>query len=430
MRRVLGLCLACWTCGGGAGTGRGALRLADRIDSGGGAAELQERLLAPYLARHPGLELVPRPIVVADRDAYRRALLTALAGDDAPDAFLVDDEDVPRIVDRGGALDLAPYLGRVGVDPARYDPTLLAVFRRGAGLYGLPRGYTPVVVAYNRDLLDRAAIPYPTDDWTWDDFLRVAKQLTRDTDGDGAIDQWGSAFDPRLGLWLPWIWSGGGDVLCADGRRASGCLDSRATIEALRWYAAWSTNPGLGPRIRDARDAPGAIARLFASGHLGFMTTGHWAIPGLRASVAAGRLHVGFVALPHRAGVAPVTVLYVSGYAVPALTPRRKAAVELAADLTDSAAAVARAEAGGMELPAVAAAAQAVAAADSLGWDAALLRAAAHGRPSWGARVGPWRDVAERLSDLMDRIVITGVDPARAAGATARELDRLLGATR
>ena len=428
MRRVVGLCLACWACGGGDDTGRGALVLADRIDSGAGAVEVQERLLAPYLARHPGLALVRRPIVA--RDEYRTALLTALAGDEPPDVFLLEDEDVPRVVDRGVALDLVPYLARSGVDPARYDPTLLAVFRRGAGLYGLPRGFTPVMVAYNKDLLDRAAIPYPTDDWTWDDFLRVAKQVTRDTDGDGSIDQWGSAFDGRLALWLPWIWAGGGDVLCADGRRASGCLDSRATIEALRWYAGWApARGGIAPRIRDARDAPGAIARLFASGRLALMTTGHWAIPSLRASVAAGRLHVGFVAIPHRAGVAPATLLYVSGYAVPALTLRRKAAVELAADLTDSAAAVARAEAG-TELPAVAAAARAVAEADTLGWDAAFLRAAAHGRPSWGGRVGPWRDVAERLADLMDRIVTTGVDPARAAGATARELDRLLGTTR
>ncbi|PYO27623.1 MAG: hypothetical protein DMD73_08605 [Gemmatimonadetes bacterium] len=291
MRRVVGLCLACWMCGGvREDGGRGALVLSDRVDSGAGVAELQERLLTPYLARHPGLELVQRPI--AGRDQYRRALLTALAGEDPPDVFLLDDEDVPRVVDRGVALDLVPYLPRIGVDPARYDQTLVAVFRRGAGLYGLPRGYTPVVVAYNKDLLDRAAIPYPTDDWTWDDFLRVAKQLTRDTDGDGSIDQWGSAFDGRLALWLPWIWAGGGDVLCADGRRASGCLDSRATIEAMRWYAGWMS-AGIAPRIRDARDAPGAIARLFASGRLALMTTGHWVIPGLRATVAAGRLHVG-----------------------------------------------------------------------------------------------------------------------------------------
>jgi len=426
VRRVVGLCLVCWACAGADQGGRGALALADRIDWGADAAQIQERLLTPYLARHPGLQLVRHPITPGGE--YRGALLTALAGDDPPDVFLLDDEDMPRVVDRGVALDLAPYLARIGVDPARYDPTLVAVFRRGAGLYGLPRGYTPVVVAYNKDLLDRAAIPYPTDDWTWDDFFHVAKQLTRDIDGDGLVDQWGSAFDRRLALWLPWIWAGGGDVLCADGRRASGCLDSRATVEALRWYAGW-VSAGIAPRIPDARDAPGGIARLFASGRLALMTTGHWAVPGLRATVAAGRLRVGFVAIPHRAGVAPATVLYVSGYAIPALTLRRKAAVELAADLTDSAAWVARG-AGGTELPAVPAAARALAAADELGWESAFLRAGLHGRPSWSARVGRWRDVADRLADLLDRIVITPADPARAAGATARELDRLLGATR
>src|SRR5256886_7736435 len=139
------------------------------------------------------------------------------------------------------------------------------------------------------------------------------------------------------------------------------------------------------------------------------MTTGHWAIPARRASVASGRLHVGFVALPHRAGVAPATVLYVTGYAVPALTPRRKAAVELAADLTDSAAAVARAEAG-IELPAVAAAARAVAAAATPRPGAAFLRTAAHRRPAWGGAGGARPDVAGRRARPLDRPLITGAD--------------------
>ena len=39
-------------------------------------------------------------------------------------------------------------------------------------------------------------------------------------------------------------------------------------------------------------------------------------------------------------------------------------------------------------------------------------------------------ELPPHIADLMDRIVITRVDPARAAGVTARELDRLLGATR
>ena len=159
------------------------------------------------------------------------------------------------------------------------------------------------------------------------------------------------------------------------------------------------------------------------------MTVGRDAVRGLRAAVAAGRMRVGFAPIPHRAGVPPATVLSASGYAVPARALRRRAAVELAAELTDSLPDAARGEAG-IELPAVAATAQEVAAADTLGWEAAFRRAATHGRPAWEGRVAQWREVEAELADLMDRVTVGGADPARAARATARELDRLLGATR
>lgn len=422
MTRALALCLAVWACGASPAD-RGAMTLADRTDQ----PDLEARVLTPYVERHPGLELRHQPLSSRDEDG--RGLLVALAGDDPPDVFLVDDEDVPAVVDRDAALDLIPYLARVGVDLARYDARLVAVFRRSAALYGLPRGYSPIVLAFNKDLFDHAGVAYPADDWTWEDFLQVARRLTRDSDGDGAVDQWGSALDPRVSYWLPWIWAGGGDVLCADGRRASGCLDSRATVEALRWYAAWVSGARIAPLIPDPRDAPGASARLFATGHLAVLTTGHWAVPELRAAVAAGRLRVGFVALPHRGGAAPATALFVSAYAVRARTSRRKGAVELVATLSDSLAGAVRGAAG-VELPAQPAAAQALAAADTLGWEAAFLRAAAHGRPGWGARVGPWPEVEAQLQDMMDRIVLLHADAGRAARATARDLDRLLGATR
>src|SRR3989442_1807911 len=285
------------------------------------------------------------------------------------------------------------------------------------------------MVVYNRDLLDRAAIAYPTDDWTWDDFLRTAQLLTRDRDGDGRMDQWGAAFDRRPSFWLPWIWAGGGDVLCPGGRRASGCLDAPATVAAIRWYRGWVRRWRVAPRPHDPSPAGVEIARLFKAGRVAFMTVGHDAVRGLLASVAAGRMRVGFAPIPHRAGVPPATVLYASGYAVPARTLRRRAAVELAAELTDSIPDAARGAAG-IERPAGTAAAQGVAAADMLGWEAAFLRAAAHGRPGWGARVGQWREVEAELAEVMDRVTVGGADPARAVRATARELDRLLGATR
>ncbi|PYO96111.1 MAG: hypothetical protein DMD60_11595 [Gemmatimonadetes bacterium] len=367
------------------------------------AAQIENQLLTPYRARHPGLDVVQHTAATSQAE-YRRVLLAATVGDSLPDVFQLDDVDVPALVDRGGALDLAPYLARVGVDLARYDPEVLAIFRRGQALYALPRGYAPVMVAYNRDLLDRAGIAYPTEDWTWDDFLRTARRLTRDRDGDGRIDQWGV-------------------------RRASGCLDAPATLAAIRWYAAWVTRWGVAPRPHDTGDSGVEIARLFAAGRVAFMTVGRDAVRDLRASAAAGRVRVGFAPIPHRAGVLPATLLYATGYAVPARALRRKAAVELAADLTDSLADAARGDAG-IELPAVTSAAQGLVAADTPGWQAVFLRAAAHGRPAWGARVALWREVEAELSDLMERVATGDVDPALAVRATAREIDRQLGTTR
>ena len=422
MRAVLFLCLASWACGAGTPEHVALLYRAD--DS---TAQLEDRLLGPYRARHPGLPVVLEN-VSGSRSDYRRHLAAALAREPPPDAFHVEDADVPAFAGTRGVLDLAPYLPRVGVDLARYDPTVLGIFRRGDAVYALPRGYTPLVVVYNRDLLDRSGIAYPGDDWTWDDFLRIAKRVTQDLDRDRRVDVWGAAFDARPAFWLPWIWSGGGDVLCADGRRASGCLDAPATIAALRWYAGWVTREGIAPRGRDPHDEDGDNARLFRAGRVAMMTVSHEAVRDLQAASRRG-LRVGFVAVPHRAGVAPVTVLYAAGYAVPGRILGRKAAVELVADLTDSLAGAARGAAG-IELPAVTSAAQALALADTLGWEAAFLRAAARGRPAWRMRVAQWPDVEAALAELMDRITLAGADPGRAARATARELDRLLGATR
>src|SRR2546427_363869 len=97
--------------------------------------------------------------------------------------------------------------------------------------------------------------------------------------------------------------------------------------------------------------------------------------------------------------------------------------------MTDSLAEAAGGEAG-LELPAVMAAARALAEADTLGWEGTFLRAARQGRPGWRARVAQWRLVEAELVDLMDQVTVGGADPGRAARATARARARLLGAAR
>ena len=387
-------------------------------------ADLETRVLAPFEDAHPGV-VVQQQSAGTGQAEYRERILTSIVAGTPPDVFLLDNIDVPAFTSRGVTIDLSPYLRRLGVDLTRYDSMVVGIFRRGEAVYALPKGYTPMVMVYNKDLFDRAGVPYPSDDWTWDDFRRVAKALTRDIDGDGQVDQWGTAFDRRVFLWLPWLWSGGADVLCPDGTRASGCLDAPASVEAIRWYTNWVTRDSIVPRAFNLRRSLGDNLRLFQSGKVAMLTTGHFWIPMLRPAVAEGRLRIGFVEIPHRAGAAPQTVIYASGFAVPATAPHRKLSIQLALFLADSAAQTVRA-AGGLELPTLTAAADAVVAADTTGWEAVFLRANRHARVPWGARIERWREVEAALPDLVDRITLQGVDPRIAAREMAQRIDRLL----
>jgi multiple sugar transport system substrate-binding protein len=89
------------------------------------------------------------------------------------------------------------------------------------------------VLFYNKDLFDRAGIPYPDTTWTYDDLVRVGKQLTLDADRDGTPEQWGLSFDVHYTGLETVLYSFGGRTLAEDSRRA--VLTEPATLRALQF---------------------------------------------------------------------------------------------------------------------------------------------------------------------------------------------------
>jgi multiple sugar transport system substrate-binding protein len=385
--------------------------------------QLENRNLREFEAREPDVRVVNDAI--STQAEYREQVLTSIAAGAPPDVFLLDNIDVPAFASRDVLLDLGPLARRVGLDTTAIDPRVRGIFTWQGRLVAFPKGYTPMVLVYNRRLFREAGVSEPGPDWTWDEFMAAARALTRDTDGDGRVDQWGTVFDRRAFLWMPWLWSGGGDVLCPDGRSASGCLDSPATVAALDWYIGWVTRDSIVPRIATLRRSLGDQFRLFNSGRVAMMTTGHFWVPRFRPYVEQGRLDIGFAPIPHRTGVSPVTVVYAAGWAVPANAPRRKLAVELAAWLADTAAERRRADQG-LELPAIARLGSEVAARDTLGWESVFLTAMAGARAPWGARVRGWREVEDRLPAALDEVLLGGQSLQAALGRAAKDIDAVL----
>ena len=139
-----------------------------------------------FEAAHPGVRVVNEPI--PNQAEYREKVITSIVSGAPPDVVLLDGIDVPAFVDADVLLDIAPFAERVGLQLSDFYPKVLAMFSRGTHIYAMPKGFSPVVMYYNRALFDRASLPYPADGWTQAEFLAAARALTKDTDGDGVAD--------------------------------------------------------------------------------------------------------------------------------------------------------------------------------------------------------------------------------------------------
>ncbi len=389
--------------------------------------QLETSVAERFGAVHPGVRVSLE--AAANGPEYRDLVLTSIAAGTPPDVFLLDNIDVPAFGDAGVTLDLAPLAARVGADLADVEPAVLRIFQREGRLLAFPKGWTPMVIAYNKDLFDRAGLPYPQDGWTWEEFRAAARALTRDTDGDGATDQYGFWLDRRVFLWIASLLALGCDELCADGTRASGCHDSPASVRAFTDLTDLAVRDGVTPRYFGLRRSLGDQLRHFYSGRVAMVPAGHFWLPSFRPHVEAGRLRLGFVMIPRREGLDPVTVVYASGFAVPRTVPHRRLSVALAAFLADTAAQATRA-AGALEVPASRRVAEAAARADTTGWQAAFVRAAPYARAPWGARIARAREVEAVLPDVMDRIILRGEPPEPVLRDVARRLDAILAAPR
>ncbi|MEC0260093.1 ABC transporter substrate-binding protein [Paenibacillus lautus] len=69
-------------------------------------------------------------------------------------------------------------------------------------VYALPGKFNPWYVLLNKDHLEEAGLPVPTD-WTWDEYADYAKKLTQ---GEGASKRYGTYFHgPQGGGWLEFL---------------------------------------------------------------------------------------------------------------------------------------------------------------------------------------------------------------------------------
>jgi multiple sugar transport system substrate-binding protein len=189
-------------------------------------------LIAAYERRDPPARV--RLVEASDRVDLIARLSTGFAAGSPPDLFLINYRYYGQFAARGALEPLGPRLQRSSAlsEDGFYEQALDAFRWRGT-LTCLPQNISSLVVYYNRDLFRRHGVAEPEPGWKWYHMVDRAKQLTRDLDGDGAVDVYGLGVEPSIIRLAPLVWSAGGDLVDDPERPTRFRLDDPAALEAM-----------------------------------------------------------------------------------------------------------------------------------------------------------------------------------------------------
>ncbi len=214
---------------------------------------------------------------VTTQDEYNQKMIANMTAGDMPDVFYVGPAAVRSYVDNGYIMPLDQYVDDATISSIwgttqeiyRYDGKNIGT----GSLYAFPKDLSCFAFAYNQDLFDAAGLEYPDPDkpYTYDEFVEVCKALTKDTDGDGEIDQWGVANADQFGM-TPFLYSNGVKFLNEDMTKVN-VANNQQLKEALTFYTDLTKN-GLTPSV-EQDTALGGYQR-WLDGQIGFYACGTW----------------------------------------------------------------------------------------------------------------------------------------------------------
>lgn len=206
-------------------------------------------------------------LTIAGQSGDSRVLM-AIAGDMAPDILYVNFRQSDTYIQQGFLYPLDNpadnYFSGMSEDEKsfRINEKIWPIIRRKGPdgqrhVWTMPLGgMLGRVMLYRKDLLDSCGVPYPKNDWTWNDLLSICRKVTDPQKGNygilmsrGFSESWN---------WITFLWSAGGEALTYDDKtdQWQAVYNSPAGVKALDFYTRLWAEPW---RDKDGRKRYGYV---------------------------------------------------------------------------------------------------------------------------------------------------------------------------
>lgn len=224
--------------------------------------EDMDKMISEFEKQNPDIKV---DVEVIGYDDYFTKLQTQASSKTLPDVFEMNYENFGTYAENGVLLDLTELSEKDG----EFSPDMLTgntyeYFQEDGKLYGLTEKMSDVVLYYNKDLFDRAGLEYPQTDWTWEDELKAAQQLTK----DGVY----GIYAPVTYIELYKVVAQNGGALFDE--KGNPILDSKENVEALQWMLDKMLKYNIQPTPEQMSGK--SPEDMFKNGEIAMVVTGSW----------------------------------------------------------------------------------------------------------------------------------------------------------
>jgi len=196
-------------------------------------------------------------------------------------------------------------------EQGRFFPSTVNLAKWNEKVYSMPFENSDQVMYYNKDLFEKAGIPFPPMDvnqrWTWEKVVETAQKIQKTLNKEGETKIWGLLFDQVYRCYQLLILPqslGAGSGVGPDGIQVKGFLDNEGWIEAMTWWYNVNNTWKIHPKGITPSESP----QMFASGDVAMFIGRSWHIGASYEKLREeGRLNYGIAPHPYFEGGEPAT---------------------------------------------------------------------------------------------------------------------------
>ncbi|MCS7232133.1 MAG: sugar ABC transporter substrate-binding protein [Elusimicrobiota bacterium] len=272
----------------------------------------EEAKVMPEVAKifeknNPGITVKAMHIPWED---YIAKVSAMLAGGSPPTLGYTMETIALDWAEKGELLDILPLI-RKDPDPAikmeNRLPSIAFWFDKKRKTLGTSVAAEVMVIWYNKEIFDKAGVPYPPTDptkWTWKKFVETATKLTVDVNGKhpnepgfdhSKVQTFGVAFGNWYMVWFPFIWSNGGDLCDPTGMTPT--INKKEAVEGLQALVDLIYKHKVAPTPAQLGALP-AYHIALQTRRVAMVIDGQWSLLELGRLVKAGQLKLGVAPLP------------------------------------------------------------------------------------------------------------------------------------